>query len=304
MGEPLTGFGPGKIILLGEHAVVYGAPALAAPLPVGVRAWGVPAAASVLEVPRGLSEPQGEALSRAFAAAATACGCPPVLVSVRSELPLSVGLGSSAALAVAVSKVLLGAAGRGASRARVEALALVMEREFHGTPSGVDHTTSARGELLLFESGRARRVRASRALSLVVAVLGERPPTRETVLALRERVRRWPRRYGTVFEAMGGLSREGARAVEKGALDSLGDLMNVNQGLLAAAGLSSARVEEAVYALRRAGALGAKLTGAGGDGGAIIGLFEDAASAVRRLRRSGFPWPCFAAVVGGPEGRS
>jgi mevalonate kinase len=285
--------------LLGEHGVVYGHPALAGPIRLGVRAWGEAAAQTTLEVPKGLSEPQQAALERAFAAAATACGSPGVMVSLESDLPLSVGLGSSAALSVAVAKVLLAASGRYPTRALVEALALRMEREFHGTPSGVDHTTSARGHLLLYQKGQARVVRAARPVQVIVAVVGERAPTRDTVETLRARRSRWPARYGRVFDEIGRLAGEGAKAARAGELEALGDLMNVNQGLLGALGLSSAPIETMVYRLRRMGAIGAKLTGAGGDGGAVIGLFEEPAPAVRRLRRAGVR--CFASRLSGPE---
>jgi len=75
---------------------------------------------------------------------------------------------------------------------------------------------------------------------------------------------------------MGRLAVEGTEALEAGDLESLGDAMNVNHGLLAAAGVSSPALDIAVDTLRRAGALGAKLTGAGGDGGAVVALFRKA----------------------------
>ena len=75
--------------------------------------------------------------------------------------------------------------------------------------------------------------------------------------------------------------------------------MTMNQGLLAALGLSSPSIEAMVYRLKGLGALGAKLTGAGGDGGAVIGLFHEPEPAVVRLRRAGVD--CFASQLAGPR---
>lgn len=275
-------FGPGKVILLGEHAVVYGHPALAVPLTLGVTARGTPAGDCSLTGLAALTAPQRRMLAAAFDAVAQASGRPPLRVALSSTLPVSMGLGSSAALAVAVSRLLLSAGGGRPSPARVLALALRMEETFHGTPSGVDHTVSAHGTPLLYRRpvpgrpGRVRRVRIGARATLVLALAGPRRGTQETVAALRRRAARWPERYGRLFAEMGRLAVEGTAALEAGDLESLGDAMNVNHGLLAAAGVSSPALDSAVDALRRAGALGAKLTGAGGDGGAVVGLFRRA----------------------------
>ena len=302
---PYSGFGAGKVILLGEHSVVYGHPALAGPLSYGVTARGVKSKRCQLALPGTLSRAQKALLTAAFQRAARLCGSPEVKVSMESELPLSMGLGSSAALSVACSRVLLKAAGIKDSPGEVARLALEMEQEFHGTPSGVDHTTSAEQQLILYKrvppqsSGRARVVKSPRPLKILVVLVGERSPTKKTVGALRERQARWPERYGRLFQQIGAVAREGAQAVEQGDLEGLGDAMNVNQGLLSALGLSSPPLEEMVYRLRGLGALGAKLTGAGGDGGAVIGLFYEPEPAVAKLLGLGVR--CFSSQLAGPR---
>ncbi len=296
----LTSFGPGKVILLGEHGVVYGQPALAAPISRGVRAWAVPAKKCTVELPTSLKAEHAETLERAFRRAAKVTGHPRVLVTLESDLPVSMGLGSSGALSVAVSRVLLEAkSAKPASVKAVERVALEMEKEFHGTPSGVDHTTSARGEMVLYRRGSVRVVRSPIPVRVLVAIVGERPPTKKTVGALRERQARWPARYERLFREIGRVAREGADAVTKGDLDALGDLMNVNQGLLNAVGLSSEGLEAMVNRLRRLGALGAKLTGAGGDGGAVLGLFREPEPLVARLSKEGVT--CFVSQLSGPR---
>ena len=301
----LVGFGAGKVILLGEHSVVYGHAALAGPLSHGVTARGQPARKCQLLLPPALTRPQKVLLNRAFQRAAKLCGTPGVKVTLESELPQSMGLGSSAALSVACSRVLLKAAGRQGSAKEVIRLALEMEQEFHGTPSGVDHTTSAREQLILYRrtpgqsSGRAREVKSPRPLKVLVVLAGDRSPTKKTVGALRERQVRWQARYTRLFQQIGKVAAEGAQAVEAGDLEGLGDAMNVNQGLLAALGLSSPPLEEMVYRLRAMGALGAKLTGAGGDGGAVIGLFLEPEPAVAKLLGLGVR--CFSSQLAGPR---
>jgi mevalonate kinase len=215
------------------------------------------------------------------------------------------GLGSSAALGVACARLLLSCAGRAVDPREVAEVALEMEREFHGTPSGIDHTTSAMGGLVLFrrrpgkKRGTAKWVKSPKPLKVLVALAGKRQSTKETVFALRERMEKWPGRYGRLIREIGRVAEEGVRAVEEGDLEALGDAMTVNHGLLAAMGLSAASLDEMVHRLRRMGALGAKLTGAGGEGGAVVGLFLEPAPAVARLRRAGVV--CFASQLAGPE---
>jgi len=300
----ITATGPGKVILLGEHAVVYGQPALAGALSWGVTARAVPARRCELVVPRDLPAPGRKLLERAFHRAAAAAGAPKVKVQLEGELPVSMGLGSSAAVGVACARVLLRAAGRRDDPRSVVRIALLMESEFHGTPSGVDHTTSATGELIAYrrrdgaELGSARVVRSPHPLKVLVALVGRRSGTREMVSALRHRIDRWPVRYGRLLEEIGTLASEGARAVEEGDLEALGDAMNVNQGLLCAMQLSSPAIEEMVQRLRHLGALGAKLTGAGGAGGAVVALFLEPEPLVARLRRAGLA--CFSSQLAGP----
>lgn len=293
-----TAFGAGKVILLGEHAVVYGEPALAAPISRGIYATATRDGRATVRLPVGLNPAQRRQLRAAFERAAKQCGHPQVSVSLRSTLPLAMGLGSSAAVSVACAKVLLWGAGKPQSPESIERLALEMEREFHLTPSGVDHTTSAREALLLFRKGKAQRITCPKPIKLAVVLIGARPPTRDTVASLRARQSRWPKRYRKVMALIGELARDGAAAARAGDHEALGDAMNVNQGLLAALGVSSAGIDAVVHKLRGLGALGAKLTGAGGEGGAVIALFREPESAIMALRKEGFD--CFASQVAGP----
>ncbi len=298
-------FAPGKVILLGEHGVVYGQPALAAPLSWGVTARGVSAARCSLELPSQVRGAVRSILQTAFQRAARLCGQPKIRVRLESDLPPSMGLGSSAAVSVACAKLLLNASGRPANPSEVLRVAGEMEGVFHGTPSGVDHTCSAQGRMILFRrangprAARVRPVRCQRPVKILVALVGSRQATRLTVAGLAERHARWPIRYQRIFKEMGRVVEEGARAVESGDLEALGDAMSVNQGLLTALQLSSDRIQATVQLLRKMGALGAKLTGAGGDGGAVIGLFLEPEPVVAKLARQDIR--CFVSQIAGPR---
>jgi len=302
IASTITAFGPGKVILLGEHAVVYGEPALAGPLSLGVTAQGVRVRRCGLEIPRQVRGRGRKLLATAFERAASATGFPKVRVAVSSDLPISMGLGSSAALAVACARVLLRAAGAPEKAQKIIQVAAEMEREFHGQPSGLDHTCSAMAALILFRRARRSKlgsVHVVRSRRPLVALVGERGPTWQTVSGLRKRFDDWPAHYRGLIREVGKIAAEGAREVERGDFDALGDAMNVNHGILEALGVSSEPIDEMVYRLRRLGALGAKLTGAGGQGGAVIGLFLEPEPALVKLTNAGVR--CFVSQIAGPH---
>ncbi|HXN56698.1 MAG TPA: mevalonate kinase [Myxococcales bacterium] len=286
------GSAPGKVILLGEHAVVYGHPALAASL--GQRIFvemeddeggprveigGVPGR----EDSTAPGSPQE--LNRAFAAMAAELGVDPRLrAKVWSELPLGGGLGSSAALGVALARALCEILGQACPPDRAAALALHFERIFHGAPSGVDPAVCARGGLLVFTRAMEGRPESIEPVSppapvyLVVALTGIARGTRRTVLPLAERKAARPSLYDPLLATLGDLARGGKDALLRGDLADLGVRFDAAHGILSALGVSCVELDEITAALRKDGALGAKLTG-GGGGGAAIALASDAAHA-------------------------
>ena len=244
------GSGRGKIILLGEHAVVHGEPAIATGLEHDVRVRLLP-----------------------------------------------VGLGSSAALSVALVRALAASDGRALSPSEAARLANEVEKVFHGTPSGIDATTAAHGGLLWFETGppmRWEEVAAGGPLPLVVALSGEEHDTGRSVGGLRHRAESSPEVYGPVFGAIGGLVRAGRTAIERAAWPLLGELMSMNHALLRACGVSTDALDRVVDDALACGALGAKLTGAGGGGAAIaLARPEGEEDLIAALRRRG--WQAFRA---------
>jgi hydroxymethylglutaryl-CoA reductase len=294
--RPGRGTANGKIILLGEHAVVYGRTALAAAIDRSIRVEVRPATAST-PTP-GAPDPR---LAEALACAAGLLGLPATGLGVRidSNLPRGVGLGSSAALSVALVRALAAAAGTAPTKAAVCAHAFEIEKIFHGSPSGIDHTAATWGVPIAFKRDvRVQPLTCRRPLAFTVAVGRSRRRTGEVVAALRQRRSESPAAHESVFDAIESLVRRGVEALQRGDAVELGTLMDDNHRLLQALGVSTAELDAMVAAARANGALGAKLTG-GGGGGAVIclcrqGTAPDLAAA---LARQG--WSAFTTTVGG-----
>ena len=277
------------MILLGEHAVVHGRPALVVGLARRVSVRVVPRAVPERELP-GEDRRVHTAVERAAAAFAIAPEAG-FAIEVGGDLPVAVGLGSSAALSVALVRALAASAGVLLSAARLDEVAYELERIFHGTPSGVDVAAAARGSALWFEIGPPRRtvpVALARSLTFVVALTGSRHETARTVGSLRERAAAHPEVYAPVFDAIGKLVETARRALEGGDWPKLGRLMTMNHELLRALGVSTAELDELVARAVGAGAFGAKLTGGGGGGAAVVLAGDDPTAVVEALRTAGY----------------
>jgi mevalonate kinase len=310
MIDAVFGYAPGKVILFGEHAVVYGQPAIAGTIDRGIRVAVSQRDSDSREGPllkshgmglRARPDPNGEgpeALRRALSVLVELYGerVRSLTLSAEGSIPAGAGLGSSAALAVALL--------RGVQRvledkplpadALVER-AFALERVFHGSPSGVDHTTIALGGCVSYQRAvdgqgppAIDKLELPRRLRLAVAVAGSHGGTARAVSALRDRARRHAQAYQRIYEGIGALAREGRAALQEGALASVGELMDLNQGYLNALGVSTPAIEALCATARERGALGAKLSGAGG-GGAVIALVEDDPTpVVRAFEAQGF----------------
>ena len=262
----------GKVILLGEHAVVYNHPALAAAISRQVTVSIEPAEATRLTLPGGLPTPHE--VRDAAIVIARAAGFPGEFhAQVESEIPLGQGLGSSAALGVALARALH----PGCSTEEAADLAMILETLLHGSPSGVDPAACAGDGIILFTRGEPPTIKTLRTpapLWLVIAPTGLARNTRNTVVPLSERRKNEPARIDPLLARIGGLVQNAVDAIRDWKLPVLGAEMRENHAVLRELGVSCPELDEVVAALHHAGALGAKLTGAGG-GGSAIGLAED-----------------------------
>ncbi len=292
----------GKVILLGEHAVVYGAHALAAPIPMAVHAQVHRATDGVrLHIPDWRIDQQFLPQQPPASGAASVLhlllsrldlAAEPLHFEVQPAVPKAMGLGGSAALAVALIRALDQAFRLNLDDARINALALEAEQLAHGRASGIDNTVATYGHSLLFQRDaggtlKITPVQPGRPVSLVIAISGQPGLTADLVSRVRQQHSRQPAMLEAIFAQIDGLSLAGAEALQRGNLADLGDQINLCQGLLNALQVSTPELEALIDLCRRHGALGAKLTGAGG-GGSVIALCDDPTPVTTALRVAGY----------------
>jgi len=246
---------PGAAFLLGEHAVVYGEPALL--LAVDRRVAVTVESADEDDFPSPYAR---EAVERARDHADEET---PLRAEVESDFPVGAGLGSSAAVAVATLHAASRELGTPMGKERVAREAHAVERAVQGEASPADTYTSATGGYTVVDSGGARTVEAPDE-RFVVGYDGGSAPTDEMVEGVARLVEENPVAEGIV-SAVGDLSRRGVDSAERGEFEAVADLMDMNQGLLDSLGVSSSSLSRMVWAARDAGG-SAKLTGAGGAG--------------------------------------
>jgi len=265
----------GKVILAGEHATVYGHPAVALGLDRGVhaRVTRTDGDHSLLVIGTHVVRDSDESdLARAFRA--VIAPLPPFALPIRIDidtcLPAGSGLGSSAAIGVAVIRAL----DPRATEAEVLRRAMEWESVFHGNPSGLDATVAARGGCLLFERGKKPvSITVPRAAILCIGHSGETSSTRTMVESVAALHSASPEGAEMTLAAIGALSRNLARALKQGELREVGRLMRANHTLLRDLAVSTPAIDRMCDLARDAGALGAKVTGAGG-GGCVVALCD------------------------------
>jgi len=291
----------GKIILLGEHAAVYGKHAVAVPIVDSVTAGIEPqrTGLSVCVPEWGLfTEIDADDTSETGISAAVTLilrelgiAASGFAIRLSSRLPAAMGLGSSAAFAVAIVRAFDAKLKLGLDNDRVNAIAFECEKLAHGTPSGIDNTIATYGEPMLFRNDgslQVQRLTLTEIPPLVVACSTESGLTREQVTGVRRRYEKNRKRYNAVFEEIDEISQAGAVALESADFADLGLLMNICHGLLNAIQVSTPELERIVSIARASGAVGAKLTGAGG-GGSVVALCPGTVDEVTEaLRAAGF----------------
>ncbi|HET8684458.1 MAG TPA: mevalonate kinase [Micromonosporaceae bacterium] len=322
-GRPGVGRAHGKAILLGEHAVVYGAPALVIPVPqltVTANATRLPGPGDGADKVSFATAGPGTAPVTPLAAdglrhlvaelkertAVVERVCVDVLID--SAIPPGRGLGSSAACARAVVLALADVLGRRLGAGVVFDLVQVSEKAAHGRASGIDALATGATSPLLFRDGTARelpiamsgdgsahppersdgRAGASRPSVFdglfVIADSGASGSTRDAVELVRRRFEREAQAQEAFVRRVSSLTHAALRDLAHGQLGDFGARLTENHRLLHEIGISTDRIDALVEAALAAGGLGAKITG-GGLGGCMIALAGDPRQAEAVVRR-------------------
>ncbi len=295
---------PGKIILFGEHAVVYGQPAIAVPVTqvgakVTVHADPTAAPGQVhltaedIGLNCALSDlPEDHPFAVLLAAVAEQLGLPrlPALrLHIRSSIPIAAGLGSGAAVSAAAARAISAFVGHPLDDDQVSNIAYRVDQVYHGTPSGIDNTVIAYAQPIFYVRGQPfERLCLNHPVTLVIGNSGIASSTGAVVGDVCARWQVNPQPYEELFEEVGAVVRQARQVMESGEAGDLGPLMTKNHALLQALDVSSPALDRLVDAALAAGAGGAKLCG-GGRGGNMIALAnpEDAARIAQALQAAG-----------------
>jgi mevalonate kinase len=291
---------PGKVILLGEHAVVYGCPALAIPvtqvgakvsieldlsnpsIPSGgnwleritIEAPAIGRKGSLATYPtKQRPDPIATLIQNVFNVLAVSSP-PGMFIRITSSIPVASGLGSGAAVSVALIRALAASLAKTVSDEQVNQLAFEIEILYHGTPSGIDNTVITYAKPVYFMKDRPiETFKVGEPFTLVIADSGKGAATRQSVGDVRKLWLAEPERMEMIFASIAGIVRQARQAIQSGDLISLGNLMNQNHALLQELTVSSPELDRLATAALACGALGAKLSG-GGRGGNMIALVQ------------------------------
>lgn len=299
-----TASAPAKIILLGEHAVVHGHPALAAPVSAlraaatvtpnapGESGLRIVAGETVINLPADIQSQTVQdalALTARLVLEAADRSAPNWTITIESAIPIASGLGSGAAVSAAVGRAVALSVGRTIADSDLNALVYEVERLHHGTPSGIDNTVIVYERPVYFVRDQILETfSVGSPVMLLVADTGKRALTRDSVGDVRKLYDSQPELAQPAIRAIGEVVRQARAALIAGDLPRLGALADENHLLLQTLTVSSPELDTLVQAARAAGALGAKLSG-GGRGGNMIAFVqpETAQPVEAALRQAG-----------------
>ena len=291
---------PGKVILLGEHSVVYGRHAIAVPVPLNIRvkiedaddgvllmipSWGVE-----YYLDKKPEERQSFEKPAALILEKMNLSNVGMKIEVFSDVPRGMGLGGSAVLAVSIIKALNHHYKMGLSEQEINEMAYESEKIAHGNPSGIDNTIATYGYPLIYRKGEKtlkERLQIKEPLDLVLAFSKSEGLTAKTVAHVRTQWKSNQEMYEGVFDDIDAIVLNGIQAIQENDHKKLGELMNFNQGLLNTLQVSTPELERMIYIARDAGAFGAKLTG-GGGGGAMIAVSDNPEEIIEAFDNEGF----------------
>ncbi|MER2226615.1 MAG: mevalonate kinase [Carnobacterium sp.] len=284
LNQPALGKANGKIILMGEHSVVYGEPAIAIPFP----ATHIHATVTPMEGPVQLdcvyyqgdlaSAPQH--LENLIAVVESTVNelkqeFNNFKLTIKSTIPVERGMGSSAAVAIATVRAVFNYYSVPLTDDKLLTLANISETIAHGNPSGLDAAmTSGRHPLYYIKGKPFVPFKVSLSAYLIVADTGLKGQTRDAVASIAQLNKENTETTMEAIHSLGDLARQAKFAIESANPVTLGLVMNEAHETLSSLGVSNERLNHLVSTARTNGALGAKLTG-GGRGGCMIALAAD-----------------------------
>jgi len=288
---------PGKIILFGEHFVVRGFPGIGVALNTYARACVESNEFNYVESKQlGVlfDEKSGVGLEsniHALINEIRRLGCEKKFRAfIDSSIFISSGMGSSAAVSVALTHAILRFCGLDPSKELVSKIAFEAEKVIHKRPSGIDNTLATYGGMIYYRSGEFKKIDLSWPENYAILVVNT-GIERNTGVVVKDVLDLYERRRDIlhhIYLAAEKLVEEALSKIRSGDIESLGELMNIAQGLLYTINVSCKKCEEIIWLLKGSGALGAKLSGAG-RGGIVISLFrrEDLPKIIPLLEREG-----------------
>uniref|UniRef100_A0A7J3XYB2 Mevalonate kinase n=1 Tax=Thermogladius calderae TaxID=1200300 RepID=A0A7J3XYB2_9CREN len=274
---------PGKVILFGEHFVVKGKPAIGVAVNVYAKACagvgqGVVESRQLgllLDLDSGRVLDKG--LLRVYQELSSRIGLAKDFhVIIDSEIPIAAGMGSSAAVAVSTAHALATLKGVEPDKKLIWEVSFEAEKIYHVKPSGVDNTLSTYGGVLFYQGGEFKRVEVKWPDDIYMLIVdsGVKRSTGQVVEDVLRRYEKHHRIMSGIYDAAGVLVEEALKALERGDFTRLGELMDINHGLLVSLGVSTPLLDSLLWTVREAGALGAKICGAG-RGGVIVAVVDE-----------------------------
>ena len=285
---------PGKLMLFGEHAVVYGRPCIVTAVDQRMNVIAEIRERNILQLiapdvglPNYLQDiddlgknpniPKGArfveiAVKNFFEKYAVKSG---LKIETRSDFSSEFGFGSSSAVTVGVIKALSELFDLKLTEQKLFDLSYKTVLDIQGVGSGFDLAAAIWGETLWFVGGGKTIIPLDGGnLPIVVGYTGIKADTPTLVRKVEEENRKYPKTIEKIFEAITLITEEAKDILERRDWVKLGDLMNLNQGLLDSLGVNTKVLSSLIYAAREAGAFGAKLSGAGG-GDCMIALVDN-----------------------------
>lgn len=282
--QTAIGVAHSKLILIGEHAVVHGQPAIAIPFPlVGVESVveHVPGSIQIDSTfyhgPLDLAPESLQGIANCIRGTLEYLEQPygDLMIRIKSSIPPGKGLGSSASVAISLVRSLFAYFGEEYTEQELLDLANIAETYAHGAPSGIDTLTITSGSPVWYEKQHLIDfINLSDDFHFVVADSGRIGDTRLAVESVAELLKTAPKWIQKKLDRIGDLTHQAKHALEKRGKHILGHLLNEAQKELESLGVSDTGLNKLIQFARKEGALGAKLTG-GGNGGCIIALAQN-----------------------------